>query len=237
MNNVVSEFIRFHPIIENAKYFDKYCEVSYNRNTIGTNLALYEDPVKSEFSKSCKQSIRSALNKGIYFEIIENPEDFSDFKRIYYSTMERNQAEDFYFFDDVYFQQCRELLGDKILLANAFFMDQKIASGFYFKYNKIIHMHLSGTLSEYLYLSPAYILEYAITLWGKEHGFDLIHHGGGKSDKPDDSLYLFKKKFTQNTEFQFSIGKNIWNTEAYKELCNISGSDNVNFFPAYFKRH
>jgi hypothetical protein len=64
----------------------------------------------------------------------------------------------------------------------------------------------------------------------------LIHHGGGRSNSPNDNLYLFKKRFGQNTEFKFHIGKKVWNEEIYKELCKIKGiDDQVDFFPAYRK--
>lgn len=108
--------------------------------------------------------------------------------------------------------------------------------GFYFVYNDIIHIHLSGTLSEYLYLSPAYILRYAITNWGKENNYKLIHHGGGRSDSSEDGLYQFKKRFSKNTEFEFYVGKKIWNEEIYNELCKKSGNE-IEFFPGYRKKN
>ena len=93
---------------------------------------------------------------------------------------------------------------------------------------------MSGTLSDYLKYSPAYILRYAIMEWGKKYGYDLIHYGGGITNSKDDSLYRFKKKFGKNTEFKFYVGRKIWNKEIYKRLCLVkkvnSGCD---FFPAY----
>ena len=93
---------------------------------------------------------------------------------------------------------------------------------------------MSGTLGAFLHLSPAYVLRYAITLWGKEHGYELIHHGGGRTDSCDDSLYLFKKQFGKNTELEFWVGKKIWNDEAYSVLCDAVGVDHdTSYFPAY----
>ena len=235
-NRIVSEFIRFHPIVGNANDFKDMYHVSYIRNTVGTNLADFVDPFQSEFSKSCRKNIRRALKAGVSYRITKNPSNLDNFKKIYYSTMDRNKADDFYYFDDDYFQQCLKLLREHLLLVEAVYEDQIIAAGLYFVYDKTIHIHLSGTLSEFLHLSPAYILRYAVTDWGKENGYQLIHHGGGRSNSPNDNLYLFKKRFGQNTEFKFHIGKKVWNEEIYKELCNIKGIDNqVDFFPAYRK--
>lgn len=233
-NNIVSEFVRFHPIIQNAKDFKEIYKVEHIRNTVGTNLEEYDDPFQSEFSRSCRKNVRKALRNGISYKVSEKPTDVSEFKKFYYSTMDRNKADDYYYFDDSYFENCVKLFKDNLLLVEAIYEEQTVAMGLYFIYNGIIHIHLSGTLSEFLYLSPAYILRYAVTEWGKENGYNLIHHGGGRTNKQDDGLYLFKKQFGKNTEFKFHIGKKIWNKDIYRELCLKFGiDDSESFFPAY----
>lgn len=233
-NNIVSEFVRFHPILQNALDFQDMYHAMMIRHTLGTNLKDYDDPVASEFSKSCRKHIRQSLNKGVTWRITERPENIDVFKEIYFSTMDRNHAQDYYYFNDEYFHQCHETLKDKIIFVEALFEEKTIAAGLYFIFNGIIHIHLSGTLSEYLYLSPAYILRYAITRWGKENGCTLIHHGGGRSNQPDDTLFLFKKQFAKNTEFEFYVGKKVWNQEQYSKLCNIKNiNESVEYFPAY----
>lgn len=59
-NYIVSEFIRFHPIFENALDFKGIYDVAYSRHTVGTNLKDYDDPVQAEFSKSLRREIRKA---------------------------------------------------------------------------------------------------------------------------------------------------------------------------------
>ena len=153
-NRIVSEFIRFHPILENAQDFKDVYDVSYIRNTVGTNLADFEDPFQEEFSKSTRKNIRRALRAGITYKITENPKDIKSFKEIYYATMDRNEASDYYYFDEDYFQKCLDLLGNHVLLVEAIYKGQVVAAGLYFVYNEIIHIHLSGTIDEFLHLSP-----------------------------------------------------------------------------------
>ncbi len=234
--SIVSEFVRFHPIINNAKDFKIMYNAQCIRKTLGTNLKDFEDPVMSEFSKGCRKNIRQAIRKGISYKVTKNPNDLSVFKKIYYSTMDRNHATDYYYFDDNYFNSVLKYFNDNIILVEAIYENQTIACGLYFIYNKIIHIHLSGTLNEYLYLSPAYMLRYGVTLWGKENGYELIHHGGGRSNSEEDSLYKFKKQFAKNTEFDFFVGKKIWNQNIYDKLCVAKKVDkNEDFFPAYRK--
>jgi len=232
-NNIISEFVRFHPLFNNALDFKYMYDIFFDRKTVGTNL-LYDNVIESEFSKSCRKNIKKALASGIGYEVIVSPDNLSEFKEIYYSTMQRNEANDYYFFTDEYFNNCIKYFRNNILLIKANYDNKTIAMGLYFIYNKIIHIHLSGTLSDYLNLSPAYILRYAVTLWGKENGYELIHHGGGRTNSKEDSLYLFKKQFGKNTEFDFKIGKKIYNNDIYMKLCNMKNADaNSDFFPAY----
>jgi len=232
--NIVTEFVRFHPILENYKYFKDIYDIEYSRKTVGTNLLKFDDPFTEEFSKSCRKNVRSALSKGVSFKVTKRPEGISEFKKIYFSTMDRNNAKDYYYFDDVYFEKCVKLFKNNLLLVEAIYEGEKIAMGLYFIYDKTIHIHLSGTLSEYLHLSPAYILRYAVTIWGKENNYELIHHGGGRTNSPDDSLYTFKKQFGKNTDFDFYIGKKIWKNEIYLKLCKDKKIDpNTDYFPAY----
>ena len=237
-NKIVSEFIRFHPIVENGKDFLKPYNPKCIRHTLGTNLEKYVDPVQNEFSKKCRKNIRRALNKGVTWKITSDPEQIEEFKKIYYSTMDRNKAEEYYYFDDNYFELLKENFHNHLIYAEAIYKEKTIAAGLYFVYGDIIHIHLSGTLSEYLYLSPAYILRYAICCWGKTNGYALVHHGGGRSNSTEDGLYKFKKQFALNTEFEFYVGQKIWNEEIYDQLCELLKIDkNIDFFPAYRSVH
>ena len=231
---IVSEFVRFHPIAENALDFKEIYSPVWDRNTLGTDLKSYEDPVQSEFSKSCRKSIRQAMNKGASYRITYQPENLKAFQEVYYSTMKRNEAADYYYFDDEYFENCLRFYQKNILLIEVLFEDKIIAAGMYFLYNKTIHVHLSGTLTEYLHLSPAYVLRYALACWGKEHGYEVIHHGGGRSNAEDDSLFLFKKQFAKNTKFDFYVGRKIWMPDKYSAICANNGISEENaYFPAY----
>lgn len=236
-NNIVSEFIRFHPIIGNAFDFQKMYNPIYMRKTLVTNLKDYDDPVKSEFSKNCRKSIRQAINKGITYKIIEAPDDLNSLKNIYYETMNRNNATEYYYFADKYFEDLLKYYKNNMVLIEAIYEEKVIAVCLYFVYNKIIHVHLSGTLTEYLHLSPEYVLQYAITLWGKEKEYNLIHRGGGRSNSEDDSLYLFKKNFAKSETRDFYISKKIWNEDVYNKLCELKNvSKDECFFPAYRKK-
>lgn len=235
-NNIVSEFIRFHPIIKNYNDFEKIYNAKYMRKTLITKLDE-EDPITNQFGKSCRKNIRQSISRGVNYKVTRAPEKIDGFKEVYFSTMDRNGAEDYYYFEDEYFNNILKYYRENVVLVEATYEEKIIAAGLYFVYKDIIHIHLSGTLSEYLYLSPAYILRYAITNWGIENGYKLIHHGGGRSNSENDSLYTFKRNFAKIYDADFYIGSKIWNQEIYDKLCEINKIDkDETFFPVYRKR-
>ena len=232
-NNIISEFVRFHPIEKNYEDFDEMYDIKFMRKTLGTSLK-WDDPIMKEFSKNCRKKIRRILKNNVHFEIEQKPDSLTEFKRIYDSTMKRKHANEYYFFEDSYYEDILKYFKDQVALAKAYLGDKLIACGLYFLSGKTIHAHLSGTDTDYLKYSPAYILKYGTALWGKEHGYELIHYGGGLSNSEEDSLYKFKRRFAEKTDFDFYIGKRIWNRDIYDKLCEIAriGTD-TDFFPAY----
>ena len=233
-NHIVTEFVRFHPLINNGIDFKEVYQSVYDRNTVGTNLT-YKDVIATEFSKHKRKTIRKILkDTDIRYEIDDHPESLEDFIEIYYSTMERDGAGDYYYFTPKYFQELMNTFPNNIITGKVFLRNKLIAMGIYFRYGEYLHAHLSGTLSEYLKYSPAYILKYALALYGHDNGYKVIHYGGGSSNSPDNGLYRFKRDFGKNTEFDFYISRKIWNKEVYRCLCQKQGVDiNSDFFPAY----
>lgn len=232
--HIIAEFVRFHPILGNGVDFKEVYKSIFDRKTVGTNLT-YDDVIAKEFSKHKRKDIRKALkNPEIRYEVTENPSTLQDFLKIYYSTMDRDKADDYYYFKPDYFQTMLEKFREHITAGRVFLGDQLIAMGVYFRYGKYLHAHLSGTLSEYLDYSPANILKYALAVYGHENGYEVIHYGGGTSRSPENGVYKFKKEFGKNTEFDFYIAKKVWNEEIYKQICSTVGADvNSDFFPAY----
>ena len=232
-HHIVSEFVRFHPIANNADDFTTMYDIHLHNKTVGTNLRDFEDPFAEEFSKSTRKTVRRALKEGLRYSIDKGLDSIEDFKAIYYETMNRNEASEGYYFPESYFSNLQNHLSDSLLTCRVLHNDKTIAMSLCLYSEDVLHVHLSGTLDDYLYLSPSYILRYAYVGWGKENRIHLIHHGGGTTGAPDDSLYLFKKKFGQHTEFSYYIGKKIWDNDRYSQLIDREMPLQNDFFPLY----
>lgn len=234
-HNVVSEFVRFHPVLGNALDFEPIYGSRWDRKTVGADLGRYT--VEEEFSRSVLKYVRRAIKAGVTWETVLDPPDVKEFTEIYYATMDRDNASDYYYFGEEYFSGCLRDLGRHVLYVKVKLGDKVIAAGFYLVCGQILQCHLSGTLTEYLPLSPAYVTKWATAQWAREHGIRFLHYGGGTSNDPENSLYQFKKKFGQKTEFDFYLGRKIWDRAAYDSLCEKVGADrNTAFFPAYRSR-
>lgn len=236
-NKIVSEFIRFHPIFQNHLDVDESYDVIYSRHTVGTNLRDYEDPVQKEFAKSLRRDNRKAADKGVIVSLNPQPDSLKVFRKLYEETMDRNHAEAMYYFGDDYYHILETELRSYILEVQLLFESEIIASEIYFTAGDILHAHLLGSNVKMLELEAGGLLEAAAANWGKEHGYRYIHHGGGRSSDPEDALFRYKKKFGKNTEFEFYIGRKIWNKDIYNALVQKRMEqkpiEDEHYFPQY----
>nr|WP_235318413.1 GNAT family N-acetyltransferase [Planococcus sp. CAU13] len=231
--NIVSEFVRFHPVLGNVSDFKGSYDTVFMRNTIQTCLTSTDDPLMSEYSPSVRKYIRKALQLGIRYKVTVNPGSLDKFRELYLGTMSRNQASEFYYFDEEYFNQCLKLLGPHLVVVEVTWQGNLIAMSLNFVSGDLLHVHLTGSLSEYHHLYAPNMLQYALLCWGMENGIRLIHHGGGRTNDPEDKLYLYKKKYGRVKELEYHVGKKIWNRSVYDLLCREAGVENTVFFPAY----
>jgi lipid II:glycine glycyltransferase (peptidoglycan interpeptide bridge formation enzyme) len=232
----ISEFIRFHPILENYKL--RECNRMLLHKTFGVNF-LEETSGNLEFWKdSFKRGVKRAQKFGLSFEIQAlNKENLSNFIEIYKSTMQRNKAFNYYFFESEYWNLLLELSKkSECILANVLYKGKTISSAIFLIWrNTYIHYHLGGSIFEYLNMRPNNFLFWNIEKWAAENGFVIMHIGGGV-DK-DDGLEKFKEGIS-NTSFDFYIGRNILDERMYSVLNTMAirindKKFNRNFFPSY----
>lgn len=235
-HSVVSEFIKFSPILKNYENMDCGIETTYLKKMVATDLQRYGDPIYGELKKRKRKDSNKCKRMGMTVEFEISPMSFHPQLSIYYDTMKRNGAFDFFFFPESYFEKMLSSLSEHILLASTFLDGVLIGFELCFIYRNLIHSHIGGTAEGCLKYSPSDLLCSEIIKWGHNNGYRYYHAGGGLSSDEYDSLYLYKKAFAKNTDFDFYLGKKIWNRDAYdylKGLLNISDEDDAGFFPIY----
>lgn len=216
----VAGFVRFHPLFQNQAGFECVGRVIEDRKTVAIDLDQTIDEVWSnEIHSKNRNVIRKAEKAGCTFVMDDKYEHLDDFIRLYDSTMDKLSADGFYYFDNDYYKHLVEGIPNSFLgcVKDA---EGKIISSAIFMYNGTYgHYHLSGSDKTRLRLSPNNLMLWEAAKELQKRGVKRFHLGGGTTGNDDDSLFLFKRRFSKDT-CQFYIGKLVFNQDIYNSICS-----------------
>lgn len=226
--NIVTEFVRFHPLIRNDRDC-KSIQPILNRNTVSLTLQEDEAALMDSLRNKGRNRVKYAMKQGL--TVTREGLDHLDwFAENYAKTMEKNQADTYYFFSKAFLQDTVELLEDHLTIFAARYEGEIIASVMYMHYNGYVSYHLTGSKQEYLHLAPSNLLVWHAAAWFGKLGYKSLHLGGGY--RQDDDLLRFKRNFTKNPLLEFYTGKKVHLPAQYERLtAGISMADD--FFPLY----
>lgn len=229
-NNIVSEFVRFHPILHN-----ELIAVPYKVTELGSIVSiplLSECEIWNNITSKNKNAIRKAQKLGVKVYYSNEEKIYREFQSIYRKTMERKQADKFYLFKEEYFDPFKTSLTDNSKMFYAIYNGKIIAMCLMIYENEIMNYHLSGSLEECRNIPATNLILYEAARWGLSNGIKTLALGGGLRSTQD-SLYKFKKSFAKHVKDEtFRIGSRIILPEIYDKLSeNIV--DDTQFFPKY----
>ncbi|HIF9178875.1 TPA: GNAT family N-acetyltransferase [Photobacterium damselae] len=193
--NIVCEFIRFHPfnsLADNSTLFDMHFA---ERQVVIVDLEKSSDERRKLYSKTTRNIVKKAIKN---LTIVTDDVPLLEFSSMYYDTMKKNTASDFFFFKEGYFNQLMQLNGVSLLATRK---DQAYASiGFFMCGNELAHYHLSANNQELSKENGNYLLLDAAFEHAKSQGCHYMMLGGGRTSSPEDSLFKFKAKFSPLTK-------------------------------------
>ncbi len=237
-NNIICEFIRFHPLLRNHKFMAEYVNTINAGTTINIDLTS-EEEILLNMKRTCRKSIRRALEKGFKAELDNSDQAWDKFIDLYYMTMNKNCASDYYYFPKDYFKNIRTFLKERSTIFKTTHNGKTISSILILSGEEEIHGHLHATDPEYYKESPNNILIYTVALWGLKNGYKNFHLGGGYGGA-EDALFKFKSSFNKNGALDFYIGKKIHDFKIYNELTKLHEEKKpelrgrkLDFFPLY----
>lgn len=212
-NKIVAEFIRFHPLIKNDNIFNENIKILHNRMTVELDLEQGPDQIwKNDIKSKNRNVIRKALKNGLTVELSD---DYTVFKEIYYKTMDKVDADNYYYLKDNYYKRIKQ--NESCILLEVKREEKIIAAAIFMGYKDYFHYHLAGSLREELKYSPNNLLLWEAIKYASNHGFKKMHFGGGLTDSLDDKLFKFKGAFSKEYT-DFFIGKRIHNKVIYDKL-------------------
>ena len=231
-NGIICEFVRFHPLIKNHVNCDRFYDVVQLGEVVHMELSSPEDIWNNITSKN-RNMIRKAIKNDIVVFNGRFPKIFSLFREIYNKTMDKDSADEYYYFEEVFYQS---ILKDLPYNAQVFWAEkdeQVIAASIMLCANGKMNYHLSGSLREYSSLAATNLLLYCAALWGCENGCRTLYLGGGVGSG-EDSLFKFKRSFFKGDLNHFYIGKKVYDQKKYDDLLRLRDKiDNQGFFPEY----
>jgi hypothetical protein len=233
---IVSEFVRFHPLLGNQACLESIYEVIEMGRTICIDLSSPE-VFHENLNPRTQNRIRKAQRECLGVGCGATPEIYARFTDMYTETMLRNQAHPYYYFDRDFFQNVCEELKDHAAIFYAVCAGCIVAMELVLYCNGKMHSHLQASLRDCQHLSPVPLLIYNESHWGMEHGIRQFHLGGGLGSA-EDNIYQFKSNFNRNSNTRFFTGRRIFDREKYDELLNLrneacADTPRPGFFPEY----
>jgi hypothetical protein len=234
--NIITETIRFHPLLENHQYVKDLMTVPYIRKTTAVDLTQTLEEIRNGYTSSNKRNIKKAQKNGLVCrEAEKTSENISLFHSLYKETMDRNEATTFYYFDQVFFEkQLEDCSYSKAKLLFVWNENEVIAGAILLIGNPFAHYHLGASKTDYLSLRPNNLLFDFMVEISKGGGASILHLGGGYAE--NDGLFAFKSSFTNGNHYDFYLGKKVYNDEVYEELNELAAQKyklSESYFPRY----
>ena len=231
-HNIVSEFVRYHPVLKNHVYSEKAYEVIPLGETISIDITNKE-MIWANFNPKNRNVIRKAINSGIEIKHGYSEELFDTFMSIYNGTMDKDNADPYYYFKKDFYNSIRNDLKDNATIFYAELNGKIVAASIMIFANERLNYHLSGSLREFQNLAPSNLMLWKAAEWGNENGYSTFHLGGGVGSA-EDNLFKFKRAFYRGELCRYHVGKKVFNDESYNFLVlKRSNIENERFFPEY----
>lgn len=218
-NNIIAEFIRFNPVFNNY-LFSKWIKPFNLLDNVLIPLTNYEDIWKNSFHRKVREAVRKSNRQGLtYISFKGNtiPEKFFNaFIDIYYHMLDRNNADKSFYYNYNFFHQIKDHFPHNTLFCFALSEGIPVSTELILHKSANAYAFLGGTLSNHYNKSPNTFIQNEIVKDLLAMGLSFYNRGGGISR--GDSLYLFKKSFSINTDSVFYIGKKVHNQNVYDEV-------------------
>lgn len=234
--SIVSEFVRFNPLLENWKGLEKIYDEVHLGETVFMDTET-DEIIWQNISSKNRNVIRKAQKSGLKVYWGRDPGLIQPFIDIYNATMDKDYADSYYYFGRDFYESVLEDLKQNAMWFYAKKGDEIAAIAIFMFCNGKIHYHLSASRREYQGLAPTNLILYEAALWATNHGYMRLHLGGGVGSSHD-SLYKFKKAFNRGEDTEFHIGRKVFLPEMYEGLVEIRKNEpdydaETRFFPAY----
>jgi len=217
------------------------CQLVDKGENVVRTLELDEEALWADYAHKVRKNVRRARRDGLAFEVDEAGKRLDAFLEIYHATMDRNQADQGYYFDRDFFEAIiRDLAGQFVFFH---VLQDRVVVSTELVLLSARHMYsfLGGTSSVAFRSRPNDLLKHEASLWARARGLDSFVLGGGYA--PDDGIYKYKAAFAPKGGRSFQVAEWIHDQGAHDDLvemragaerrAGVSWSPREDYFPAY----
>jgi serine/alanine adding enzyme len=216
-NHIVTEFIRFHPLLNNHEYCRAFIPNQSFSEVVVLDLTKDKEQQWNDLSPTCRNKIRKASKNKIKIFHDEKYEHLDTFCTLYTATMQRLGAQKYYSFTKEWFEKLVDLLADNVALFHALYDDGIIMSALFLYDRDFIHYFLSGSDASLNKLGANNLMLFEVADWAQTRGIRYLNLGGGM--QANDSLFKFKASFSPLRQ-TFCVGNVVHNPSVYRSLCD-----------------
>lgn len=218
--HIIAEYIRFHPLLGNAAYFEKHLKL----------LPLYETytvDLKRAAESAGGRHNSSQEDQGIVIRKLGTVRHMFEFLVLYYAEVRRREeADSYYFFTQDYFEALVSNLGPILHLFGAYRGQKLISACYILAEGDTIYQHLDGTLEGEEKSGTAKTLLLKIEEWGADNNMAFYHLGGDFKMEGGKNLPV-KRKIANMQPSMFYICEKIHDASIYMELIVPEETDTV----------
>lgn len=236
-HRIVCEFVRFH-LFDNANVREGYYgETTHVLDNVVVDTTGSYDDIRMCYEHKVRKNVNKALNNGLTLLIEDNTDHLDAFLDIYYATMDRNNAADYYYFKRDYFESIAAYLPNNFVYFHVLKDDEIIATELVLCSEKYAYSFLGGTNRDFYAMRPNDFLKDGIIRWCNETGRERFILGGGYHK--DDGIYKYKRSFTHDPDVPFYVGKAIHDRRVYDALvaarkaADADFDESSTYFPLY----
>ena len=214
--SIVCGFDRYHPVIGNDVRAAPNVRIMETGGFVVVDMRPEMDMIENSFKQSVRKDMRKAERNGITCFAESSSDHLKEFMDIYFHTMGRNSASEFYYFSENYFASVAKEIPGQFHYFYAVAGNDIVSCELVLHHGKYCHSFLGGTKKEALPLSVNPMLKREIIRFLKTRGCEYFLLGGGS--KPDDGIFNFKKAYAPEGVYPSRIGGMIWDEVTYEKL-------------------
>lgn len=171
--HIVSEFVRFHPMLQNWIGLEEI----YNETLLGKTIFMdtsSEENIWLNFTSQNRGKVRKAIKNGLEVFWCRDERILDSFIDIYRETMNKDSATDYYYFSKDFFKTIINELKYNAMWFYAMKDDEIAAAAVFLFCNGQMHYHLSGSRRKYQSIAPVNLLLYEAALWASKNGYQTL---------------------------------------------------------------